>query len=77
MHKLSIPVKIKKEKEVETKSYITEEQLDKYRYTHPYLYKRGLTDEDIYKYDLGYDNNNIFGSALYSQSVMKLVNVFL
>ena len=64
MHKLSIPVKAKKEKEVETNSYITEEQLDKYRYIHPYLYKRGLTDEDIYKYDLGYDNNNIFGKCI-------------
>lgn len=35
--------------------YISEEELDSYRYTHPYLYQRGMTDEIIEKYDLGYD----------------------
>lgn len=35
--------------------YVTEEELDKYRYTHPYMYKRGLTDEIIEKFDIGYD----------------------
>ena len=34
---------------------ITEEELDSYRYIHPYLYKRGLTDDIIEKFDLGYD----------------------
>lgn len=34
---------------------IGEDELDKYRYTHPYLYKRGLTDDVIEKFDLGYD----------------------
>lgn len=34
---------------------ITEEELDKYRYIHPYMYKRGLTDEIIEKFDIGYD----------------------
>lgn len=34
---------------------IGEEELDSYRYTHPYLYKRGLTDEIIEKFDIGYD----------------------
>lgn len=37
--------------------YITEEELESYRYTHPYMYKRGLTDEIIEKYDIGYDKN--------------------
>ena len=36
--------------------YITEEEeLDKYRYIHPYLYERGLTDEIIERFDIGYD----------------------
>lgn len=35
--------------------YISEQELDSYRYTHPYLYQRGMTDEIIEKYDLGYD----------------------
>ena len=34
---------------------ITEEELDKYRYIHPYLYSRGLTDEIIERFDIGYD----------------------
>lgn len=35
--------------------FITEEELDKYRYIHPYMYKRGLTDEIIERFDIGYD----------------------
>lgn len=34
---------------------ITEEELDKYRYIHPYMYKRKLTDEIIERFDIGYD----------------------
>lgn len=37
--------------------YISEEELDKYRYIHPYMYKRGLTDEIIDLFDIGYDRN--------------------
>ena len=39
------------------KTYISEEELESYRYIHPYMYKRGLTDEIIEKYDIGYDKN--------------------
>lgn len=36
--------------------YILEEELDKYRWTHPYWKKRGITDERIIElFDLGYD----------------------
>lgn len=34
---------------------ITEEELDKYRYIHPYMYERGLTDEIIERFGIGYD----------------------
>lgn len=37
-------------------AYVTEEELDKYRYIHPYMYKRGLTDEIIDLFDIGYDD---------------------
>ena len=37
--------------------FVTEEELDKYRYTHPYMKKRGLTDEVIAMFDVGYDRN--------------------
>lgn len=36
-------------------NWVTEEELDRYRYTHPYLYKRGMTDEIIELFDLGVD----------------------
>lgn len=37
--------------------YVTEEELDKYRYIHPYMYKRGLTDDVIEIFDIGYDSS--------------------
>ena len=37
--------------------YVSEEELDKYRYFHPYMYKRGLTDEIIELFDIGYDKD--------------------
>ena len=36
--------------------YVTEEELDSYRYIHPYMYERKLTDEVIELFDLGYDD---------------------
>ncbi len=36
--------------------FVTEEELDKYRYIHPYMYKRGLTDDIIELFDIGYDS---------------------
>lgn len=38
--------------------FVTEEELDKYRYVHPYMYKRGLTDEIINLFDIGYDDTS-------------------
>lgn len=35
--------------------YISETELDRYRYNHPYMYKRGLTQEIIDFFDIGYD----------------------
>ena len=37
--------------------YIEEQELDKYRYVHPYMYERGLTDEIIEQFDIGYDKS--------------------
>ena len=36
--------------------YVTEEELDKYRYVHPYMYERKLTDKVIELFDVGYDS---------------------
>lgn len=42
---------------VDEKKYITEEELAKYRYYHPYMYERGMTDEIINTFDIGYDSD--------------------
>lgn len=38
-------------------SYITEAELDSYRYIHPYMFKRKLTEPVIELFDIGYDKN--------------------
>lgn len=38
-------------------NYISEKELESYRYIHPYMYKRKLTDDIISRYDIGYDPN--------------------
>ena len=43
----------------ESKSYVSEQELATYRMTVPYMYQRGLTDEIIEKYDIGYDSKFI------------------
>ena len=37
------------------KTVITEEELDKYRYIHPYMYERKMDDRVIEIFDVGYD----------------------
>lgn len=37
--------------------YVSEEELDSYRYIHPYMYQRKLTDEVIELFDVGFDAN--------------------
>ena len=38
--------------------YVSEEELDSYRYFHPYMYERGLTDDVIDMFDIGYDRDS-------------------
>ena len=40
-------------------SYVSQEELASYRFTVPYMYERGLTDELIDRYDIGFDANHI------------------
>lgn len=37
-------------------TFVTEEELDSYRYYHNYMYKRKLTNEIIEKFDIGFDS---------------------
>ena len=46
-------------KNQENVTYISEDQLARYRYTVPYMYERGLTDEIIAKYDIGFDGEYV------------------
>ena len=39
----------------ENNTFITEEELDKYRYIHPYMYERKMDDRVIEIFDVGYD----------------------
>lgn len=41
------------------KQFVSEEELESYRFTVPYMYERGLTDEIIDRYDIGFDGNHI------------------
>lgn len=45
-------------KEQSSRQYVSEKELDKYRYYHPYWKKRGITDEWLIElFDLGYDKS--------------------
>ena len=46
------------QKEKKEQTYVSEEELDSYRYTHPYMYKRRLTDEIIELFDIGFDKDS-------------------
>lgn len=52
-----ISLDVSRRSKVEKINYISEEELDSYRYYHPYMYKRKLTDEVIEKFDIGYDEH--------------------
>lgn len=43
------------DKQVNT--FITLDELDNYRYYHPYMFKRKMTEDIINKFDIGYDKN--------------------
>lgn len=45
----------RKQAKKSTSKFVTEKELDSYRYIHPYMYQRGLTDDLIEQFDIGYD----------------------
>ena len=47
--------------------YVSEEELDSYRYFHPYMYQRKLTDEVIERFDVGYDKDFVLKSKTTGQ----------
>lgn len=45
-------------KSTKKKEIVLDEELDSYRYIHPYMYQRGLTDDVIELFDIGYDKDS-------------------
>ena len=50
-------ITIPEREKIKPREFVSESELEKYRYYHPYMYKRKLTDEIISKFDVGYDMN--------------------
>lgn len=48
---------IQERKEYEPPKYVSEEELDNYRWYHKYMWKRKLTPEVVELFDIGYDKN--------------------
>lgn len=42
----------------EEKHYLSESEIDKYKYIHPYLLNRGISEEIIRKFSVGYDEKD-------------------
>lgn len=53
---LSIPELITFDPKPKKKVFATEYELQRYRYYHPYMFQRGLTEDIINKFDIGYDS---------------------
>lgn len=53
-----IDIDLDRATKTKTETYVSEKELDSYRYTHPYMYKRKLTDEIIELFDIGYDKES-------------------
>lgn len=58
VHRPEIKIGLRNTSVSKERKGFTEEELDKYRYYHPYMYKRGLTDEIIREFDIGYDSSS-------------------
>lgn len=50
-------LKIEKRQHYIAPQYVSESELDTYRYYHPYMWKRKLTPEIVTEYDIGYDKD--------------------
>ena len=50
-----IGISLTRQEAKKQESYIPESELEQYRFYHPYMFTRGLTEEIIERYDIGYD----------------------
>ena len=54
----NIPISFDDKPNRALKTVVSEEELDSYRYIHPYMYERHLTDKIIEEFDIGYDQSS-------------------
>lgn len=52
-----IGIDLRREESKQVITFVKEDELNNYRYYHPYMYKRKLTNDIINKFDIGYDKN--------------------
>ena len=52
-----LPINVSRDTYIPQTDYITEQELASYRFIHPYMYQRKLTNEVIEKYDVGYQKD--------------------
>ena len=55
--KLDMSRGAKVEQPITHATYVSENELDRYRYYHSYMWKRGLTEELVELFDIGYDKD--------------------
>lgn len=53
--RVALNLDLSRSKNVDNKKFISEKELDTYRFYHPYMYKRKLTNVVIEKFDIGFD----------------------
>lgn len=69
----NIDINQKEEKEIELPE-ISMEELKKYEYIHPYMFKRGLTDYIINKFEVGFDpETNCITFPVYVDGVSRII----
>lgn len=53
----NFPIDLGRHQNNQINTFITSAELDTYRYYHPYMFKRKMTEDIIEKFDIGYDKN--------------------
>ncbi len=58
-------------KDQNTQKYVTEEELSKYRFYHPYMWKRKLSPEIVEKFDVGYQKDFVLETKNDDNTITK------
>ena len=58
-----LELNLTREHKIEQVTYVTEDELSRYRYYHPYMYQRKLTNDVIHRYEVGYQRDFVFSEG--------------